>query len=321
MKKTFSIILIILVLIPFSCCRRETPLRWYKGNLHTHTTNSDGDTIPEAVIWWYKEHGYNFLAFTDHNFLTETAPYKNLSDENFILIPGMEVSDRHEKIPLHLLALGLHDQTLKPAGGGDILGVLQNDVAAVRTAGAVPVLCHPNFHWAYGADELARVQDAVLFEVLNAHPAVNNAGKSGVPSTEEMWDIVLTRGKRMFGLGTDDMHALATYPGKSWIMLRAPQLEEKAVLTALEKGDFYVSTGVLLDEVRAKRRSLRLKIKAEQGLGYTTFFIGSGGRVLKSDISLSPAFKFPTAEKYVRAKVMDSKGRVALTQPLFKAGS
>jgi hypothetical protein len=317
MKKTFSIILIVLVFFSLSSCRKETALRWYKGNLHTHTTNSDGDTIPEAVIWWYKEHGYNFLAFTDHNFLTETAPYKNLSDENFILIPGMEVSDKLEKIPLHLLALGLHDQTLKPAGGGDIIGVLQNNVAAIRAAGAVPVLCHPNFGWAYGADELSRVQDAVLFEVLNAHPAVNNAGKNGLPSTEEMWDIVLTRGRRMFGLGTDDMHALATYPGKSWIMLRAPELEEKAVLTALEKGDFYVSTGVLLDEVRARRPSLKLRIRAEEGLGTVTFFIGSGGRVLKSDTSLSPSFKFPAAEKYIRAKVVDSKGRVALTQPVF----
>jgi hypothetical protein len=317
MKKTCCIILIALVVFPFCSCRQETALRWYKGNLHTHTTNSDGDTIPEAVVWWYKEHGYNFLAFTDHNFLTETDKYKSLSDENFILIPGMEVSDKFEKIPLHLLALGLHDQTLKPAGGGDIIGVLQNNVAAIRAAGAVPVLCHPSFKWAYGADELSRVQDSVLFEVLNAHPAVNNAGKSGVPSTEEMWDIVLTRGKRMFGLGTDDMHALASYPGKSWIMLQAPELEEKAVLAALEKGDFYVSTGVILDEVRSRRPQMKLRIKAEEGLGYATFFIGSGGRVLKSDLSLSPSFKFPAAEKYVRVKVADSKGRVALTQPVF----
>ncbi len=317
MKKTFSFILIVLVLIPFFSCRTEAPLRWYKGNFHTHTTNSDGDTVPEAVIWWYKEHGYNFLAFTDHNFLTETAPYQNLSDENFILIPGMEVSDRFENVPLHILALGLRDQTLNPAGGADVLGVLQNNVTAIRAAGAVPVLCHPNFGWAYGADELSRIRDAVLFEVLNAHPAVNNAGKNGVPSTEEMWDIVLTRGKRMFGLGTDDMHALATYPGKSWVMVRAPELTEKAVLAALESGDFYVSTGVTLDEVRLKGSRIRLRIKPEEGIGYATFFIGSGGRILKSDSSLSPSFKFSGKGKYIRAKVVDSKGRLALSQPIF----
>jgi hypothetical protein len=46
---------------------------WYKGNTHTHTINSDGDTSPDEVVRWYKEHGYNFLVLSDHNFLTEVA--------------------------------------------------------------------------------------------------------------------------------------------------------------------------------------------------------------------------------------------------------
>ena len=317
MKKTLSVLLVIVILIPVTSCRREAPLRWYKGNLHTHTTNSDGDALPEIIIRWYKDHDYNFLAVTDHNVLTETAPYEKLTDEDFIVIPGMEISDKFEKVPLHLLALGLREQNLKQAGGMDIVGILQNNVRAIRTAGAVPVLCHPNFGWAYGAEELFRTEDCVLFEVLNAHPAVNNAGRKGTLSTEEMWDNVLTRGKRIYGLGTDDMHALATYPGKSWVMVRAPELNEKAILAALEKGESYVSTGVTLDEVRLKRSRLKLRIKPEEGMGYATFFIGSGGRVLKSDSSLSPSCKFPRTEKYIRAKVVDSRGRLALSQPIF----
>ena len=45
-------------------------LNWYKGNTHTHTLNSDGDSTPEDVVRWYREHEYNFLVLTDHNFLT-----------------------------------------------------------------------------------------------------------------------------------------------------------------------------------------------------------------------------------------------------------
>lgn len=42
---------------------------WYRGNLHTHTLWSDGDHYPEVVALWYREHGYHFLTFTDHNTL------------------------------------------------------------------------------------------------------------------------------------------------------------------------------------------------------------------------------------------------------------
>ncbi len=41
--------------------------RWFKGNLHTHSWFSDGDSPPEMVAAWYKENGYDFLAMTDHN--------------------------------------------------------------------------------------------------------------------------------------------------------------------------------------------------------------------------------------------------------------
>ena len=42
-------------------------LRWWKGNLHTHTLWSDGDDFPDMITDWYKTHGYNFLALSDHN--------------------------------------------------------------------------------------------------------------------------------------------------------------------------------------------------------------------------------------------------------------
>ncbi len=48
----------------------QQPVRWYKGNTHTHTINSDGDSPPDEVARWYREHGYQFLVLTDHNFLT-----------------------------------------------------------------------------------------------------------------------------------------------------------------------------------------------------------------------------------------------------------
>src|SRR5215208_50623 len=64
------------------------PTRWYKGNTHTHTLNSDGDSTPDEVVRWYREHGYQFLVITDHDKITI------VDGGGLLLIPGEEVTDR-----------------------------------------------------------------------------------------------------------------------------------------------------------------------------------------------------------------------------------
>jgi hypothetical protein len=165
--------------------------------------------------------------------------------------------------------------------------------------------------------ELIGIQDCSLFEVLNAHPSVNNQGKEGKPSTEQMWDMALSAGKCIYGIGTDDMHQLASFPGKSWIMVRSEDLTEASVLQSLEKGDFYVSTGVGLGQYRVTSTSVKMSILAEESIQYSTMFIGEQGKILKQTDSLKPAFKNRGRSSYVRVMIVDSKGRVALMQPVF----
>jgi hypothetical protein len=55
-------------------------LHWWKGNLHTHTFWSDGDQFPELVVQWYKDHGYHFLALTDHNRLSQGQRWMPVTD-------------------------------------------------------------------------------------------------------------------------------------------------------------------------------------------------------------------------------------------------
>ena len=87
--------------------------RWYKGNTHTHTLNSDGDSTPDDVVRWYRGHGYQFLVLTDHNFLTSVDGLNALhgADEKFLVIKGEEVTDRFEKAPIHINGLDVADVT------------------------------------------------------------------------------------------------------------------------------------------------------------------------------------------------------------------
>ena len=67
----------------------HTEGNWCKGNLHTHSTNSDGRKTPEEIVQIYKDHGYQFLAFTEHELYTHN---RALSDKDFLILPGVELS-------------------------------------------------------------------------------------------------------------------------------------------------------------------------------------------------------------------------------------
>src|SRR5262249_3750487 len=83
---------------------QSAALRWYKGNTHTHTLNSDGDSTPDEVARWYREHGYQFLVLTDHNVLTRVDGLNSIlgADDQFLIVKGEEVSDRLDGKPIHI---------------------------------------------------------------------------------------------------------------------------------------------------------------------------------------------------------------------------
>ena len=303
----------------------QPKLRWYKGNTHTHTLNSDGDSTPDEVVRWYREHGYHFLVLTDHNFLTGVEGLNALhgADEKFLVIRGEEVSDRFEKKPLHINGLDV-ERVVAPQGGGSVTEVLQRNVDAIRAARGVPHINHPNFGWAITAEDMKPLNNNRLFEIFNGHPFVNNLGGGGLPGLEEMWDILLSNGKQLYGIAVDDAHVFkrpwdtsAARPGQGWVMVRAERLAAREILAALERGDFYASTGVALEDYQADAKTISIKIKAVETSKYRVVFSGANGRVLHETTENPAVYQIRGDESYVRAKVIESNGRVAWTQPVF----
>lgn len=296
--------------------------RWYKGNLHTHTLNSDGDSTPHEVATWYREHGYQFLFLTDHNFLTDVAGLNALhaAKEKFLLIPGEEVTDSYEKKPIHINAL-LPERLVEPRHGTSVADTVQNDVNAIREAKALPSLNHPNFGWAISGEDLLKVRNLGLFEVYNGHPTVNNKGGGGFRSLDEMWDLLLSAGQRIHGIAVDDAHHFKrigqefSNPGRGWVSVRAEELSAEAIMRAIERGDFYASSGVVLENVEVVGKEYRLEISPRSTEKLTTYFIGQGGKVLATSFDLKPSYRFAAGDKYVRARVESSFGSMAWTQP------
>ncbi len=297
--------------------------RWLKGNTHTHTTNSDGDTPPADVARWYKAHGYAFLVLSDHNVFTDPRTLSSLSDSTFLLLPGEEVTTSFERKAVHVNALAV-TRVIPPVKDSTLLGTVQKTIDAIRAERAVPHINHPNFLWSIDSATLFRVRNDKLFEIFNGHPTVHNIGGGDWPGMEEVWDGLLSSGKRIYGIAVDDAHhfqgeftAARANPGRGWVAVRAAARETGSIVGALEAGQFYASSGVTLADVRVTANTLEVLIAPKGDFKFTTQFIGQDGTVLATDRTMTPRYTLTGSETYVRAKVTDSGGAAAWVQPVF----
>lgn len=379
--------------------RSDESQHWYRGNMHTHTLWSDGDDYPEMIATWYRDHGYQFLVFTDHNTLhnherwidveknkgglkaferlTQTFPadwiqtrenlgrrevrlkefdavYERLAKaQEYILIQGEEITDLFHRHPVHMCATNI-SELLPPAGGDSIVDVMQRNIDAAvsrrERSGELTLvhLNHPNFGYAVTAEQLMQVVGENFFEVYNGHPTVHNSGDETHASTERQWDIINTWRLAklnlpvMYGLATDDGHDYfqtephtGAQPGRGWVMVLADTLTPDALVTALEHGRFYASSGVTLEEIHRTSASLKITVAAEQNVSYRISFIGTQtafddtscpavddpekvdsvtrryssdvGKVLKSVEGSVGSYSFDGTELYVRAVVTASR--------------
>jgi hypothetical protein len=323
----------------------QTPApRWFKGNTHTHTWNSDGDTSPDEVLRWYRSRGYQFIVITDHEYITDVAPLNALLGHplRFLAISGQELTQRvadslHPEglRQAHLNALGATQVTLPLGERGIATGTTIPDtyirnVAAIRALGAVAQVNHPNYRWSVAWQQMLVLPDSTLFESWNGHPTVYNDGSTDTsgqcfPSTEVIWDSLLTRGKLLFGVADDDSHHFKPQdaenpdlarPGRGWIYVRADTLTPEAILRGVRTGDFYSSTGVVLRDYRASGSEVHVEVIPAADRRYRIEFIGNGGRILATIHGMSATYRIRGTEGYVRARVVDSSGRRAWMQPM-----
>jgi hypothetical protein len=313
-----------------------------KGQLHLHTSNSgDSATPPADVVRWYASHGYDFIVVTDHNRVTveRSAP-------SMLVIPGVELTQNVERCvpppPAGLRCL-LHVNALfvappadgkvpwRPASGDSRFEIYHRALDASRQLGGLAQLNHPNFHYAADAPLIALLaRDGLsLLEIANRSWDSNDVpADKGLPTSEQLWDAVLTAGGDVFGTATDDAHHYfdaravgargdAVFPGDlGFVMVRAAK-EPAAIRAAIARGDFYASTGVLL--ARVERTGDRLAIDVdERSPGVHRFtFVGAGGRALSRAQGRRSAFALAGARGgYVRVVVEDGAGRRAWTQPI-----
>lgn len=295
-----------------------------RGNIHTHSLESDGDRPPEEIYAWYRDHGYGFVALTDHNKRIDPNLYRHLERRGFVIIPGEEITMGVGGTPVHVNAIC----TQSTIGGGDMPSreaALSSAIQNVREQGGAALINHPNFEWALAAKDLPSGRGAQLLEIWSGHPFVRTEGDSAHLGHEALWDEALSGGEHFAGVAVDDMHHLApdapdpaARPGRGWIEVFAREASEAAVCEAIRSGRLYASSGAAINRIVVDYTTISLWPKAADA---TVEFIGAGGEILASFPGGKGAleggartYTLRGGERYVRARVTQADGKKAWTQ-------
>lgn len=284
------------------------PGRWWKGNLHTHTTVSDGALPPPATARRYRRLGYDFLAITDHVKVCE--PFE--APAGLLLIPGAEY---HTSVgdPVrawHFVCLGLVGEVT--GVGGPLPGLL----ASMRENARFYFAAHP--YWSNLAEEdLLAIEGVPAMEVYNG--VCERAIDRGY--SDQAWDYALACGRRLNALAVDDSHIESDF-GRGWIMLRAGRLSMETVLDALKRGLYYSTSGPEIFDLRidgsivsvrcSPSRSIKFMARSSDG----KYFGARDGELLESAV-----YELRGTETYLRIQVEDTAGRRAYTNPLYIKGA
>jgi hypothetical protein len=287
---------------------------WYKGNTHCHSDTDGermprhGDGPPKNTLNWYADHGYDFVVFTDHNFFHQGLE----APEGLLYIKGEEITS----MKYHVNALGIRSY-IRPAFGEDKLTIYQRAIDDTLVQGGIPVINHPVTPLGYCfPEEFKQLENVHHFEVRNMQPGNYNQ------LAEPLWDNLLTDGYVFYGMITDDAHKfvhknplIGDPPGGGWIMVDAPECTQPAILEAIRAGRFYGSTGVKIKQYRVSQEAIQIWVDTNKPC--LIEFIGDFGRVLHSGKGDYASYQPRGEGLYVRTRVTDPEGEIALMQPVF----
>jgi len=301
------------------------PGRFHRGNLHTHSTLSDGALEPAEVCRRYEEAGYDFLCLSEHFIgrygypIADTRPYRS---NRFTTILGAEVhSGALGNGELwHLLAVGLPEDFAPPhAPDFDALEGQESGADLARRcaeAGAFVAIAHPEWYGLTRED--ARAIDAAhAVEIYNHGCHVESDRGQG----SALWDLMLAEGRRLSACATDDAHFRGSSPDHfgGWVMVKSESNEPEALIAALKAGEHYSSTGPELRNVEIEGEEIVVECSPVDHIianGQNAVSVSRDGRnITRARLALEPFRR----HGWVRVIAMDGNGRRAWSNPLWLA--
>lgn len=325
--------------------------RFYKANLHCHTTISDGKLTPEQVKAAYKGHGYCVVAFTDHDVM---IPHPELADEDFLPLNGYEmeidedpVEGRNWRRLCHFCLIALDPDNLKQVCYHRTKYLFSNAVNfrdQIRFDESLP-----DYERVYSgegiSDMMQKGREGGFFVTYN-HPAwsledmeqyghyhgmhameICNYGclAAGYPDyNEAAYDQMLRGGERIYCIAADDNHNAAPLDSRrsdsfgGFTMIKAEKLEYKTITDALLAGHFYASQGPLIHALWYEDGRIHITCSDADRIYLNAGFRTAESRYAQDGAPLNAAdFEVKPHYNYVRITVVDRHGNRANTNAYF----
>jgi hypothetical protein len=296
--------------------------RFWRGNLHTHSTRSDGVLSPEEVCRRYRAEGYDFIALTDHFIgdygypIVDTVPMRG---DGFTTILGAELhSGAMENGELwHILAVGL-PADFAPSNSPSFLPIAGQETgpelaARAVAAGAFVAIAHPQWSGLTLADARS-ITAAHAVEIYN-HGCYAGCDR---PDGTAIADLLLTEGRRLTMIATDDAHFYEPDHFGGWVMVKSAENTPDALLGALKAGHFYSSQGPELRDVRIEGDHLVVECSA--AVSVMALGKGTGAKSVHghSMTHASVPLTRLNDSPWVRAVVVDAGGKRAWSNPIWR---
>ena len=299
----------------------STAGKFHRGNLHTHSTRSDGVLSPEEVCRRYQAEGYDFIALTDHFVglfdypITDTSPFRN---DRFTTIIGAELHTgaMENGYLWHILGIGL-PLDFTPPDAPNFRSVKDSESGAsiaqrARNAGAFVSIAHP--HWSGLNEADARsITAAHAVEIYNYGCVVDNDRGEGFFILEHL----LNGDRHLNMIATDDAHFNTPDHFGGWVMVKATENTPEALLAALKAGEFYSSTGPEIKDIRIAGDTIEVDCSAAatiivQGQG-TSMATLHGNSMTAVNLSLERL----SGSAWIRVTVVDRAGKRAWSNPIW----
>ena len=303
------------LLSPFSA-----PGRFWRGNLHTHSTLSDGALPPAAVIDAYQSAGYDFLQLSEHfigNFGWPVADTRSFRSNAFTTLIGAELHAPETAVGelWHIVAAGLPLDFARNVDGETGERVARR----AHEAGAFIGIAHPA--WSQLTIEDGRaITCAHAVEIYNHGCAIENDRGDGW----YLLDQLLTEGRRLTAFATDDAHFRTPDHFGGWVHVKAASLDPEALLEALKMGLYYSSQGPLIHGIEMHGKDIGISCSPVDTItvvcGTSRTAVRNGRAITDASFDLAKleqGWLLKKQSPWFRVVVIDQAGKRAWSNPIW----
>lgn len=288
--------------------------KWFKGNLHTHTTVSDGTYSPQKTARLYRDKGYDFLALTDHRIPSETKT----TEDGLLLLSGCEYDNDCEDVIsglFHIVSIGAKQRCTLDYARPEKYTV-QQIVDAIHESGAIAILAHP----AWSMNTVEQIQSLSGLDAVEIYNSVSGAPHNSRPYSGEVIDLLAVRGVSFPCVAADDTHYAKEELCLSYTYVQADELSEDAIVNAIRNGRVMATQGPRFFhtvEDNGGEKLVHITCDPVEEICIQSGFVWHDTRIFRGHNLTECTVKLTARDRFIRPVFTDSDGKQGFSSPIY----